>query len=100
MMGEVKSSKLQSIVDAISAGYVLTIKEACGIMHYAPLHVRKLCRDSKIDARKVEGRWLIKEESARQYKGKKGSKALIEENERLKLQIKDLLSQLEKVKAK
>ena len=90
----------RSLVQTIQDGYTLTIAECVDIMSYQPLHIRKLCREKKIDSVKVRGCWLVKESSARKYEGKKSSKVLNEENQRLLHLIKELESELEQLKTK
>jgi len=58
---------LQKIVDAISEGYSMTISDAKKKSNYQAMHLRKLCRTDKLDARKIGGRWLIKPASIDQY---------------------------------
>ena len=89
-----------TLVSAIKAGYILTIAECVEVMHFQPLHIRKLCRETKIDAIKVRGTWLVKESSAKRYEGKKSSKVLNDENTRLLMLIKELEGKIEQLKTK
>ncbi len=90
----------RSFVQTIKDGYCLTISECVEIMNFQPLHIRKLCREGKIDSRKVRGTWLVKESSCRKYEGKKSSKVLKDENTTLLLLIKELESKIEQLKTK
>ena len=84
----------RSLVQTIKDGYTLTISDCVTIMNYQPLHIRKLCREGKIDSVKVRGCWLVRESSARKYEGKKSSKVLKDENTRLLQLIQELEEQL------
>ena len=90
----------KSLVQVIRDGYTLTISECVDIMSYQPLHIRKLCREGKIDSVKVRGTWLVRESSCRKYEGKKSSKVLNEENTRLLQLIKELEGKIEQLKTK
>lgn len=91
---------ISSLVEAINAGYCLSIADCISIMHFAPLHIRKLCREGKVDAIKYRGQWLVKESSAKAYEGKKGSKELTDENQRLLQLIKELEGKIKAIEAK
>ena len=89
-----------SLVQTIKDGYTLTISEVVEILHYQPLHIRKLCREGKLDSIKVRGMWLVKESSCKKYEGKKSSKVLTEENQSLLQLIKELEGKIEQLKTK
>lgn len=91
---------VRTLVQSVRDGYTLTISDCVSIMNYQPLHIRKLCREGKLDSVKVRGTWLVKEGSARKYEGKKSSKVLNDENQRLLQLIKELEGKIEQLKTK
>jgi len=94
MANKVQDSQMQSLIDAISQGYTMTVKEAKIVLNYQELHIRSLCRKGRLKAVKVGGRWLIKPESAKEYdkapKDVKEMRARLLELEREVLRLEQL----------
>jgi len=67
MANKAQDSQMQSLIDAISQGYTMTVTEAKEVLNYQELHIRSLCRKRRLTAVKIGGRWLIKPESVKEY---------------------------------
>ena len=98
MSAKAKVSKIESIVAVIGQGFTVTVEEAVFLKHYTALHIRKLCRDGKLKAKKVSGQWLINKASLDAYEGKKSNSELTKANQQLLKLIAELQEQIAQVK--